>query len=229
MAATRRSGRLLHASGGKRVCLDHLTTRRRRRQRAEGTSGGGNVTTIPRLLLGFTGRTDRVLFSTRGRWGGRRKNVNASTSLSVSRPLPILVEDANTGRLFLNLVAANQKTQVLGEENKNTDRHNKGRTHTPNGRLTPRLCTDRRSTRKFPRECVDEGENLHLLLTLCRPRPQLKICGFGGPIQREPRPTDSVKEKGRRLRPNDDLNEPLLEPLVRDRKRVEQDVPWSTD
>jgi len=41
---------------GERARLDHLTAGRQRRYRAGGTSGGGNVTTIPRPLLGLAGR-----------------------------------------------------------------------------------------------------------------------------------------------------------------------------
>jgi len=93
---------LLRVSGGKRARLDHLMTRRRHWQRVRGTCGGGNVTTIPRPFLGFAGRTGRVPFSTRGGQGVRWKNVDTSTSLAVSRPLPILIKDANADQFLLN-------------------------------------------------------------------------------------------------------------------------------
>ena len=92
----------------------------------------------------------------------------------------------------------------------------KGRAHTPNGRPTCCLgiCTDQRPARKLPREGIEEGEDLHLLLTPRRSRPKLKTFGFGSPIQGEPRPIGSIKEKGHRLGPNDDLDKPFLKPLI---------------
>jgi len=56
-----------------------------------------------------------------GRRGVRWKNVDASTSLSVIRPLSILVKDAGADRFLLNHRSCKPKKHKLEDENKNTD------------------------------------------------------------------------------------------------------------
>ena len=147
-------------SGRGRVYLDRIPTRRRWRQRPRGTSGGGDVTTIPWPLFGLVGRVDRALISIgiRALWGG--EEVNASTSLPLGRPLSVGVEDVSTSWWLLHHDFYKTSTSVKKQQRRPTEVIKK--TYTLKGRPSCRLGigTDQHPGWKLPRECVKERENL---------------------------------------------------------------------